>query len=47
MNCTRNGDGSARKAILHVAGSGEFTAEYASEIWNAKPCPVALRRNRQ
>ena len=36
-----HGDGSARKAILHVAGSGEFTAEYASEIWNAKPCPVA------
>ena len=36
-----DGDGSARKAILNVAGSGKFTSEYASEIWNAKPCPVA------
>ena len=38
-------DGWARKAILNVAGSGRFSsgrtiAEYASEIWNAKPCPV-------
>jgi glycogen phosphorylase len=35
----------ARKAILNVAGSGKFSsdrtiAEYASEIWNATPCPV-------
>ncbi len=35
----------ARKAILNVAGSGKFSsdrtiAEYASEIWNVKPCPV-------
>ena len=38
-------DGWARKAILNVAGSGKFSsdrtiAEYAAEIWNAKPCPV-------
>jgi starch phosphorylase len=35
----------ARKAILNVAGSGKFSsdrtiAEYASEIWHVKPCPV-------
>ena len=35
----------ARKAILNVAGSGKFSsdrtiAEYATEIWNVKPCPV-------
>jgi glycogen phosphorylase len=38
-------EGWARKAILNVAWSGKFSsdrtiAEYASEIWNAKPCPV-------
>ena len=34
-----------RKAILNVAGSGKFSsdrtvAEYATEIWNVRPCPV-------
>jgi len=36
----------SRKAILNVAGSGKFSsdrtiAEYASEIWNVKACPVS------
>src|SRR5215470_10888382 len=36
----------ARKAILNVASSGKFSsdrtiAEYASDIWHLKPCPVA------
>lgn len=35
----------AKKAILNVAASGNFSSdrtilEYASEIWNARPCPV-------
>jgi starch phosphorylase len=38
-------DAWARKAILNVAGSGKFSsdrtiAQYAMEIWDAKPCPV-------
>jgi starch phosphorylase len=36
----------AGKAILNVAASGKFSsdrtiAEYAREIWHARPCPVA------
>jgi starch phosphorylase len=35
-----------RKAILNVASSGRFSSdrtinEYATEIWNVKPCPVS------
>jgi starch phosphorylase len=38
-------DAWARKAILNVAGSGKFSsdrtiAEYATDIWGVKPCPV-------
>jgi glycogen phosphorylase len=38
-------DGWARKAVLNIAGSGKFSsdrtiAQYASEIWNVKPCAV-------
>ena len=41
----KDGDGWAQMAILNVAGSGKFSsdrtiAEYANEIWDAKPCPV-------
>jgi starch phosphorylase len=45
--CALYGDteGWARKVILNVAGSGKFSsdrtiAEYATEIWKARPCPV-------
>jgi starch phosphorylase len=42
----RDGDAWAHKAILNVAASGRFSsdrtvAEYATEIWHARPCPVA------
>jgi glycogen phosphorylase len=38
-------DSWARKAILNVASSGKFSsdrtiAEYAADIWSARPCPV-------
>jgi len=40
-----DGDGWTKKAIFNIAGSGRFSsdrtiAQYAAEIWNAKPCPV-------
>jgi starch phosphorylase len=38
--------GWSRKAVLNIAASGKFSsdrtiAEYATDIWNAKPCPVS------
>ena len=38
--------GWAHKAILNIAASGKFSsdrtiAEYASDIWHVKPCPVS------
>ena len=41
-----NRHGWARKAIVNIASSGKFSsdrtiAEYAADIWRAKPCPVS------
>jgi starch phosphorylase len=41
----RRPDGWAKKSILNIAGSGKFSSdrtisEYASEIWQARPCPI-------
>ena len=40
-----NPDEWARKAILNVAGSWKFSsdrtiAQYATEIWGVRPCPI-------
>jgi starch phosphorylase len=45
-----NSDEWVRKAILNVAGSGKFSsdrtiAEYATQIWEVKPCPVPEERS--
>ena len=44
-NLYADGRGWARKAVLNIAGSGMFSsdrtiAQYATEIWDAKPCAV-------
>ena len=45
-------DAWARQAIVNVAGSGKFSsdrtiAEYAADIWQVKPCPVAYSASHQ
>jgi len=44
-NLYADGRGWTRKAVFNIAGSGMFSsdrtiAQYATEIWNAKPCAV-------
>lgn len=45
MTLYADSDAWARKAILNVSASGKFSSDhtisqYATEIWEAKPCPV-------
>jgi starch phosphorylase len=45
LNLYANQQAWVRTVILNVAGSGKFSsdrtiAQYATDIWNAKPCPV-------
>jgi glycogen phosphorylase len=45
LNLYADPDAWARKVILNIAGSGRFSsdrtiAEYASEIWDVRSCPV-------
>jgi starch phosphorylase len=46
VDCYSDPERGTRLAILNVAGSGKFSsdrtiAEYATSIWNVKPCPVS------
>jgi glycogen phosphorylase len=45
LNVYADPDAWTRMSILNIAGSGKFSsdrtiADYATDIWNAKPCPV-------
>ncbi len=45
----RDGEAWTRKAVLNVSASGKFSsdrtiAEYARDIWGAKPCPIERQR---